>query len=1072
CLPGTRVQILERIDNWIRDGPKSERVLWIRGMAGRGKSTIASTVAHRWKDRACCAIYHFRRGQNIRNASLVCALARQLARSLDPELRKAILSTVEEKDDIINQRLDDQFAALFTASFRPLQQKAFPILIVVDALDECDSLEYAVNFVKLVDRHSSSLPPNLKFLLTSRPEAPLLRALEPRKWHAESLDSIDGVDADIKRFLHHTLLQIKTDHGIEGEWPTQVDISELVKMSQGLFQWARTVMKYIDYGSPTDRLAELLELPKVWSGVDELYTQILSRALDNVKQNPAKRNLLLDLLGTLVVAPYPVSLEAMVFLHAEYDLVKGKAPEAAFNFLRREILADLNSLLFIPVSSSEPVRLMHTSIRDLLVDRERCSAGYWVDLAQDHQRLASTCLVRMNRHLRENICNLKDLSKPSSEVQDIVEREISKGVQYCCRSWSIHLTSAEKLSQPGVNNRLPLEPDFKLFCEEKVLLWLEVMSLVGLSYEAIMVAKQVHQWLLHHPDEASRSSSLVTLWNDVHRFASAFDEPIAFSPLHIYASALAHCPKKTELWKRYRKDAKTVTIRGVQPPTWSCDVWSKSVGSEVKSVAFSSDGTLLASGCDDQIIRLLDPNTGREVGEPLKGHSGAVRSVCFSPDGKLLASGSCDDTIRLWDPQTGSQVGKPLTGHSGPVLSVCFSPDGKLLASGSDDNTIQLWDPQTGSQVGELLTGHSDPVLSVCFSPDGKLLASGSWDKEIRLWDPQTSSQVGEPLTGHSGTVWSVCFSPDSKLLASGSNDNTIRLWDPQTGSQVGEPLTGHSNTVLSICFSPDSKLLASGSRDKEIRLWDPQTSSQVGEPLTGHSGTVWSICFSPDGKLLASGSNDNTIRLWDPQTGSQVGEPLTGHSSFVESFCFSPDGKLLASGSCDNTIRLWDPQTGSQVSEPLTGHSGTVWSVCFSPDSKLLASGSDDDTIRLWDPQTSSQVGEPLGGCTWGVNSVWFSSNGKSINGRSNSGHSVAWDVSTRERCDTPSPIPCVANVGYEDHWVTLSSSRLFWLPSQYWGYHRYLALHEGKLAIACGWTLSIFHILDDSGLYNDSHI
>ncbi|KIO15445.1 hypothetical protein M407DRAFT_43266, partial [Tulasnella calospora MUT 4182] len=179
---------------------------------------------------------------------------------------------------------------------------------------------------------------------------------------------------------------------------------------------------------------------------------------------------------------------------------------------------------------------------------------------------------------------------------------------------------------------------------------------------------------------------------DVHRFARAFDEPIAFSPLHIYTSALAHCPKKTELWKRYRKDAKTVTIRGVQPPMWSSDVWSKSVGGGVQSVAFSSDGTHLASGCDDQIIRLLDPNTGREVGEPLKGHSSAVSSVCFSPDGKLLASGSEDHTIRLWDPRTGSQVGEPLTGHSDPVWSVCFSPDSKLLASGSSDHTIRLWD--------------------------------------------------------------------------------------------------------------------------------------------------------------------------------------------------------------------------------------------------------------------------------------------------------------------------------------------------------------------------------------------
>ncbi|KAG8912643.1 hypothetical protein FRC00_004068, partial [Tulasnella sp. 408] len=949
CLSGTRVNILGRIDSWIRGGPNSERVLWIRGMAGRGKSTIASTVAHSWKGRACCAIYHFRRGQNISNASLVCALARQLAKSLDPELRKAILSTVEEKDDIINQRLDEQFDALFTSSLRKLKAKPVPILIVVDALDECDSVDYAVSFVKLIDRHSASLPDNLKFLLTSRPEAPLLRALEPRKWQAESLDSIDDTDtdADIERFLRHSLLQVKREHDIEGEWPAPADILRLVQMSQGLFQWARTVVKYINDGSPTDQLGELLGSPILWSGVDELYTQILSRALERARQHVAKESLFLSLLGTLVATPYPVSMEVIAFLHAEHDLIKGKTPESVFNFLRRGVLADLNSLLFVPMSPSEPIRLMHTSIRDLLVDRERCRGQpYSVDLARNHRWLATACMRQMNRNLRENPCNLKDLSKPISEIRDVVEHEVSKGIQYCCRSWSIHLTKGQQAPEPGAENRLPLGLEFKLFSEAKIIFWLEVMSLVECFDEAIMAAKRVHGWLL--------------------------------------------------LWEHYSSHAKVHTIRSVQTSTWSSELWTRAVGSIVVSVAFSPDGAVLALGYNDGTIHFLDPHTGREVLEPLTGHSNTVWSVCFSSDGKLLASGSGDHTIRLWDPQTSRQLGEPLTSHSGTVYSVCFSPDGKLLASGSEDKTIRLWDPQTGNRVGEPLTGHSDTVRSVCFSPDGRLLASGSEDNTIRLWDPQTGSQVGEPLTGHGDTVRSVCFSPAGNLLASGSSDATIRLWDPQTGSQVGEPLTSHSGTVYSVCFSPDGKLVASGSHDDTIRLWDPQTGGQVGEPLTGHGSTVLSICFSPDGKLLASGSGDQTIRLWDPQPGSQVDEPLTGHSGPVYAVCFSPDGKLLASGSDDDTIRLWDPQTGSQVGEPLTGHSSTVLSVCFSPDGTRLASGSHDDTIRLWDPQTGGQLGEPLTGHSSTVLSVCFSPDGRLLASGSHEDTIRLWDPQT----------------------------------------------------------------------------
>jgi WD40 repeat protein len=118
-----------------------------------------------------------------------------------------------------------------------------------------------------------------------------------------------------------------------------------------------------------------------------------------------------------------------------------------------------------------------------------------------------------------------------------------------------------------------------------------------------------------------------------------------------------------------------------------------------------------------------------------------VQSVAFSPDSQLLATASSDKTARLWNPATGKQVGQPLTGHTSPAVSVAFSPDGQLLATASGDNTLRLWNPATGEQIGEPLTGHA-AVRSLAFSPDGRILATGGGDI-TRLWRPIWDWQSG-----------------------------------------------------------------------------------------------------------------------------------------------------------------------------------------------------------------------------------------------------------------------------------------------------------------------------------------
>ena len=119
----------------------------------------------------------------------------------------------------------------------------------------------------------------------------------------------------------------------------------------------------------------------------------------------------------------------------------------------------------------------------------------------------------------------------------------------------------------------------------------------------------------------------------------------------------------------------------------------------------------------------------------MEGHTGWVGSIAFSPDGRTLASGSNDQTVRLWDVAAHRPSGQPLTGHTGEVARVAFSPDGATLASASRDGTIALWDAVTGQPLAPALTGHRGAVNDVAFARDGTLTSAGD-DKTVRFWDP------------------------------------------------------------------------------------------------------------------------------------------------------------------------------------------------------------------------------------------------------------------------------------------------------------------------------------------------
>ncbi len=274
-----------------------------------------------------------------------------------------------------------------------------------------------------------------------------------------------------------------------------------------------------------------------------------------------------------------------------------------------------------------------------------------------------------------------------------------------------------------------------------------------------------------------------------------------------------------------------------------------------------------------QDVGVASPSGNRSTS--LSGHTSSIRTLAFSPDGQLLASGGSGDNpiIKLWRVRDG-QCCHILAGHTDGLWSVAFSPDSRILASSSSDRTIRLWSTLTGECL-QILAGHTDWVTSVAFIASPPMLVSGSRDRTIRIWNIQTGECM-RTLQGQQLGIVSIAVSPDGDILASGSVDRTVALWNINTG-ECFQVLPGHQAFVWSVALSTDGRLLASGSYDGTVRLWDVGSGKCL-KIFQGHTHGVFGVVFVPhysadfaERQLLASTGTDATIRFWDVATGECV---------------------------------------------------------------------------------------------------------------------------------------------------------------------------------------------------------
>ena len=381
---------------------------------------------------------------------------------------------------------------------------------------------------------------------------------------------------------------------------------------------------------------------------------------------------------------------------------------------------------------------------------------------------------------------------------------------------------------------------------------------------------------------------------------------------------------------------------------------------------FSADGSSVATAGYDRRVLLWDPDAVEPVDianrldqradppapyQELSVHDGPVRAVAFSSDGTLVASGGQDNVVRIWDLNT-EQEKNVLRGHASHVRDCVFSPDSAYLLSAGRDALVKLWQPRADGETLALGNatgiGHEDAVLAARYSRDGRQIVTASRDRTAAVWNVDGQDLVRQFSEGHTFLASSAHFFTDGTRLATGAGDGTTRIWNVATGTEILKIASTGSAAVLDV--SDDGRWIATGSQGTEVNIWDTQTGKRLAV-LSGHEATVTAIRFATGG-LLATGDDRGRCLLWhysDETKQWTRGHQLRGHSRSITALAFIQAGQRLVSASGDNTCGQWDVATGEEIKDLVLKHPGWVAAMAVSADGTQALTSCDDGQLRLW---------------------------------------------------------------------------------------------------------------------------
>ena len=444
-------------------------MVWLHGVAGSGKSSIATSIEDRFRRKhQLGAFLKFERGKSDPSC-VIRELAYKLA-LFDDSIGSLIVEHVNVDKDVSSALLGRQFEMLLleplgvvTTSSRISTALKKPVLIVVDALDECGTPSTRKELVRLLGSDFVKLPSIFRFLITSRPEPDIVDAfsIHPNSIRDVELEyDSEASRDDVRSYLDHEIRQILgAKLPVETEWAS--DLGVLARAAGGLFIWASTAIKFIETSVfPLSGLKRLVKESRRAAnfGLDNLYTTILKGS--GIFEDGSAKARFTDLIAFLLLSKISMSSSDM-------DKFLGFPVDESCE----HILSRLRSVL--SYTPGQPVRLFHASFSDYLLSGDRDNEPWFIDIPRVTSEVALRCLVVMQEGLHFDMCDLKTSYIRNDDVPGLdvrVEFKIVPYLKYACVYWAQHLAEA-----PFSSNLLAA---LSAFAHERLLFWMEVLSLI------------------------------------------------------------------------------------------------------------------------------------------------------------------------------------------------------------------------------------------------------------------------------------------------------------------------------------------------------------------------------------------------------------------------------------------------------------------------------------------------------------------------------------------------------------------------------------------------------------------